>query len=506
MKKLIIVFIAVFSGVQLYSNYWQQSISYKMEIDMNTDNHQFSGKQEITYTNNSPDDLTEVYFHLFLNAFQPGSMMDTRSRTIEDPDRRVGSRIAQLSPEEIGFQKIKSVSVNGKAAPFEVFETIMRVNLDKPIKSKSKVKLEVVFDAQVPVQIRRTGRMSEEDVHYSMTQWFPKVCEYDHRGWHSYPYIGREFHGVWGDFDVKISIDSSYVVAGTGILQNPQEIGHGYEKAGQKVKRPNAKKLTWHFVANNVHDFAWAADPEYKHTTFKKEGAPLLRFFYKKNDASIQENWEKLPEYTADAFIFMNKNFGEYPYEDYSVIQGGDGGMEYPMATLITGRRNLGSLVGVTAHELVHSWYQGLLATNEALYPWMDEGFTTYASNLIMNHLFPKEDDNNPHEGSYRGYYALVESGKEEPLTTHADHYQTNRAYGIASYSKGNIFLNQLGYIVGEEVLHEAMKRYFDEWKYKHPEPNDFKRVVEKHSGIQLGWYFNHWVETTTPSTMDSKH
>lgn len=494
--SLFICSFLITSALTARENYWQQGIEYKMEIEMDTSNHRFSGSQEITYYNNSPDDLNEIYMHLFLNAFQPGSMMDVRSRTIDDPDRRVSDRIFNLSEEEIGYQKIKSLKINGKKADFNAYETIVKIELPSTLKSNKKLKIELEFEAQVPLQIRRTGRMNKEDVHYSMTQWYPKVCEYDYRGWHAYPYIGREFHGVWGDFDVKITIDSNYVVAATGTLQNPEQIGHGYLESGKKLKRPNGGKLTWHFKAKNVHDFAWGADPDFKHVTFQKEGAPLLRFFYKKNDEEIQENWEKLPEYTADAFIYMNEHFGKYPYEDYSVVQGGDGGMEYPMLTLITGRRSLGSLVGVTVHELIHSWYQGMLATNEALFPWMDEGFTTYASNVVMAELFP-DSESDPHGGSYRSYFALVESGKEEPKTTHADHYQTNRAYGIASYSKGNIFLNQLNYILGEEMLHAGLKKYYDEWKFKHPEPNDFKRVLEKMTGIHLGWYFDHWIGTT---------
>lgn len=191
----------------------------------------------------------------------------------------------------------------------------------------------------------------------------------------------------------------------------------------------------------------------------------------------------------------MNEHYGQYPYGEYAVIQGGDGGMEYPMATLITGHRSLGSLVGVTVHELVHSWYQMLLATNETLYHWVDEGFTTYASNIIMSKLFNIPGD--PHASSYRSYFAIVKSGLEEPLSIHADFYNTNRAYGIAAYSKGAIFLHQLGYIIGEDALQKGMLRYFNTWKFKHPNPTDFKRIMEKVSGLELDWYFQQWVNTT---------
>jgi aminopeptidase N len=195
-------------------------------------------------------------------------------------------------------------------------------------------------------------------------------------------------------------------------------------------------------------------------------------------------------------FEYANENFGKYPYPQYSIIQGGDGGMEYAMATLITGQRKFSSLIGVTVHEVMHSWYQMLLATNEGMYPWMDEGFTSFASSKVMSHLF------NPDEDSRRGryydsYISLATSGKEEPMSKMADHYNTNYAYGAASYSKGAVFIAQLGYILGQENLEKGILRYFEEWSFKHPSPNDFVHVMEKVSGIELKWYLNYMLNTT---------
>lgn len=489
---LLIIFIFSYVNVFSQPDRWQQHISYEMEIDMNVDSHQYNGKQKIIYTNNSPDTLKKVYYHLFFNAFQPGSMMDIRSQTIADPDRRVGDRISKLSPDEIGYQKINVLKQNGKKVQFQEEGTILVVKLNKPILPNSKTTFEMEFSAQIPLQIRRSGRDNEEGIEYSMTQWYPKMVEYDYEGWHSNPYIGREFYGVWGDYDVKISIDPSYTIGATGYLQNPDEIGHGYSE--KNVQHNNGeKKITWHFKAPNVHDFAWAADPDYSHTTAKVPNGPTLHFFYQED--TLAQNWSLLPDFAVQAFQYMNEHYGHYPYEQYSVIQGGDGGMEYPMATLITGHRSLGSLVGVTVHELVHSWFQMILASNESLHPWMDEGFTSYASDVIMSKIFNLPG--NPHEGSYNAYFSLVRSGLEEPTTTHADFYNTNRAYSVASYVKGAILLHQLEYVIGEENLQKGMKRYFNTWKFKHPNPNDFKRVMEKESGMELDWYFQQWINTT---------
>ncbi len=148
-------------------------------------------------------------------------------------------------------------------------ETILEVKLDKPIPPKSKVIFDMEFQAQVPVQVRRSGRDNAEGVRYSMSQWYPKLCEYDDEGWHPTPYIAREFYGVWGDFDVNISIDKNYIIGATGYLQNANQVGYGYEAPGAKVARPAGNKLVWHFNAPNVHDFVWAADPDYIHLTKK---------------------------------------------------------------------------------------------------------------------------------------------------------------------------------------------------------------------------------------------
>ncbi|HYC30501.1 MAG TPA: M1 family peptidase, partial [Chitinophagaceae bacterium] len=280
MKQLILVAVcsfAFFSG-WAQPDRWQQRVKYNMDVKMDVNTNRFTGKQKLEYTNNSPDTLKKVFYHLYWNAFQPNSMMDARSRRqgtiairkdrngndIVDWDGRVRDRIAHLGPDEIGYQRVKNLKMNGRTQTTKEHETILEVVLDKPILPKSKVVFELDFEAQVPVQIRRSGRDNAEGVRYSMSQWYPKLCEYDYEGWHPTPYVGREFYGVWGDYDVNITIDKTYLICGTGYLQTPEKIGFGYEPAGTKVPAPAGPTLTWHFIAPNVHDFMWAADPEYK--------------------------------------------------------------------------------------------------------------------------------------------------------------------------------------------------------------------------------------------------
>lgn len=479
------------------STYWQQHVDYTMDIDVNVNTHQYKGTQKLVYTNNSPDNLDRVFYHLYFNAFQPGSQMDVRSLNIKDPDGRVRDRISKLKPDEIGYIKVKNLKQNGVAVRHETVGTILEVQLNQPIKSGESVTLEMEFDAQVPLQVRRSGRDSKENVALSMSQWYPKLAEYDFQGWHTPPYIAREFHGVWGDFDVTIHIDRNYTVGGSGYLQNPQEIGHGYEDKTKPVKIPDTQKLSWHFKAPNVHDFMWAADPEYNHDVLTMDNGIDLHFLYKKNlKSKFLKNWKDLQPKTVELMTYFSENVGQYPYKQYSVIQGGDGGMEYAMSTLITGKRKFGSLFGVTAHEMAHTWFQFLLASNESLHPWMDEGFTTYISNKAVNKIL-NEGKENPHLGSYRGYNYVVENGIEESLTTHADRYNLNTAYSVASYSKGNIFLAQLEYVIGSENVAKGLKKYFTDFSFKHPTPNDVQRTMEKVSGIHLDWYLNEWTQTT---------
>ena len=473
---------------------FQQAVTYQMEVAMDVSTNRYQGTQVLAYTNNSPDTLTRVFYHLYYNAFQPGSMMDVYSRTIADPDQRVKDRIAKLAPEEIGYLHPTRLTMNGGPVSFKEVGTVLEVDLTEPILPNSSVKFEMSFEGQVPLQVRRSGRDSEEGVRYSMSQWYPKMANYDEQGWHANPYVGREFYGIWGNFDVKITIDKSYTLGGTGYLQNPNQIGHGYQDEGVKVPEPKGNTLTWHFVAPQVHDFMWAADNKYQHDKVQMANGITVHHFYIPGEKTT-ENWEKLKEFTPKAIDYLSKQFGQYPYKQFSVVQGGDGGMEYAMSTLITGERSLPSLVGVMVHELAHSWFHGVLASNESLYPWMDEGFTSYASNLAMASIF--QANASPHRGSYGGYYRLVKSGLEEPMSTHSDHYQTNSAYGAAAYSKGAVFLAQLGYVIGEEARDRGMYRYWNTWKFKHPNVNDLIRAMEKESGLELDWYKEYFVYST---------
>lgn len=506
MRKIFFLFFAliVFNSYSLFAQVdkWQQKVNYSIDVKLDVNTNILKGKEVITYWNNSPDSLNKIFFHLFWNAFRPGSMMDQRSiaageiilgrdrngNIIRDWDSRITDRISKLKPEEQGYQNIKLVRVNGVEVIPKIDQTIMEVPLNKKILPHTSAVLEIVFEAQVPIQIRRSGRYNAEGVKYSMSQWYPKIAAYDQRGWHAYQYIAREFYAPFGNFDVNISIDKNYMLAGTGTIINPNEVGYGYGII-KGTPETNSKDIIWRFKANNVHDFVWAADDDYTMIRRKIDRGPLLYFVYKKTNDAYDTRWQNLADTMELVLLFIEKTFGPYRYPNYSFIQAGDGGMEYPMATFIKGPS-----IGTAIHEWGHNWFQGIIGTNEALYPWMDEGGASYLEDRVQGFL---NKDSLWYKNSYKGYYDLVASRLEEPMSTHADRFSTNYAYSLAAYSKGMVFYEQLSYIIGNANMDKFLLQYENLWKYKQPEPHDMVKVAEDVSGLQLQWYKDYWINTT---------
>ncbi len=475
-----------------------------MDIDVDATNFTYQGKQTLQYTNNSPDDLDVVYFHLYWNTFKAGSMMDQRvqnqgvnadGRLAAKTANGVVSRLASIPQNEEGRQNIHWIKLNGKELKFEIQETIMKVYLPEKIKSKSTATFTMEWDANIPMQIRRAGRNNREGVDMTMTQWYPKIAEYDYDGWATFDYIGREFHAPFADFDINIKIDKNYIIGAGGTLENPNEVA-GYTK-NPTLKPDASNKVTWKWTAKNMLDFAWAADRDYSVDSFTILDGPKVYFVYQKSEKT--KYWEESKPYVTKFFQIMNNKFGRYKWPSYSFVQGGDGGMEYGMCTMILGEsKSLEGLCGLMFHEGAHSWFQQMLATNESEKPWLDEGFTSYAENFVMNQLFPpKSPQPNPFVESLARYADFTKTGKEEPAVWFADHRDNGTAYSFASYVKGELFLVQLGYIIGEDNLSKVMLRYYDEWAMKHPTERDFMHIAQQVSGMDLKWFYNYWINTT---------
>ena len=469
-------------------NYWQQEANYKIFVDINVKNNRYKGNQEIVYTNNSNDTLNKIFIHLYFNAFKASSDMAERLVSGDDINTRFDINLKELKPEEEGYLDVFNLKQDNTDVDSFVSDTILEVTLANPLVPGQSSIFSMDFKGQVPITIRRAGRDSPMGVKFSMAQWYPKISEYDYEGWNTAPYTGREFHGVWGDFDVNIKIDKDYIVAASGYLQKTDQLN---PKLGVK----SGNKRIWNFIAPRVHDFTWAADPDYIHDVYPGPNGVKLNFYYK-NDPKIVENWRALQPITAELMKFFNENIGTYPYKQYSVVQGGDGGMEYSMLTLINYGDEFVPLVSVTSHELAHAWFQGVLATNEMNHEWMDEGAASYFGDLAESFVL-KTDFYRSIMSSYGRYIGLANSGMEMPQSTNANRYKFNRAYESTAYSKGFVFLSQLRYIIGNESFKKTIKNYFNTYKFTHPLPNDFRRIAEQSSGILLNWYLTDWTQTT---------
>ncbi|MBN9311702.1 MAG: aminopeptidase [Chryseobacterium sp. 39-10] len=502
MQKIILLTLSlVFGMVAAQQNaYYQQYAQYKMDIDVDANNFTYAGKQTITYSNNSPDELKVIYFHLYWNAFKPNSMMDQRVQSQgKSGDSRLQvngiSRLASIPKDQEGAQNIHWIKQNGKNIKFDIQETIMKVYLDKPVKANSTTTLTMEWDAVIPQQIRRAGRNNSEGIDLTMTQWYPKIAEYDYDGWATFDYVGREFHSPFADFEVNIKIDKDYVIGAGGTLENPSEV-KGYQ-SNASVKTDSKNKATWKWTAKNILDFAFAADRDYTVENFTILDGPKIYYVYQKSDKTIF--WETSKPYITKFFQIMNATFGRYVYPSYAFIQGGDGGMEYGMCTMILGEAtSLDGLVGLMVHEAGHSWNQQMMAYNESVRPWMDEGFTSYYEDLVMYQLFPPQSPvANPFVSAINSYINFTKTGKEEPAVWLADHHDDGRAYSFASYVKGELFLVQLGYIVGEQNLSLIMRDFYEQWHLKHPTERDFMHIAQKISGMDLKWFLHYWINTT---------
>jgi len=493
--------------------YFQQKVDYFIEVKLDVKSHLMSGKQIALYYNNSPDTLCEIYYHLYLNAFKPGSSMQVRGDVIRNG---LGERIRGMKPEEYGWTNVKYLKADGEDIEFDVFDTILRAKLKKALLPGQSVRLEMEFESQIPKQTRRNGRDNREGIDYSMAQWYPKICEYDFEGWHTDQYVEREFYGVWGNFDVKITLPSDYLVGATGVIQNPDEVMCGYELGAvdtvifpQQWKKNTKREFkTWHFKAENVHDFAWVADRDYIHeiTWLSLAGDTVVVHLLYQPD--VYNLWREAGKFTKEIIKLYSDWFFKYPYKSFTVAQAGDGGMEYPMLIMITGRRSRTSMIGILAHEIGHNWFYGLIGNNESKEAWIDEGGASFVTPRIFKEFLGEkwkdfsgiESFLRPESdiyGGYKNYVRFSSLGFEEPVLFHSDFFRESVTYTNAVYGKGASIFEMLEYVLGDSVFDQVMKEFFNRWAFKHPTTKDFERVAEIVSGMELDWFFDQWLKTT---------
>ncbi|MCW5920906.1 MAG: M1 family metallopeptidase [Saprospiraceae bacterium] len=477
-------------SAQVPAGYWQQRVEYQIDIRLDDQTHAVQGREKLKYFNNSPDTLRRVFFHLYWNAFQPNSANAQWAKRLQDAE--TSRQYTEMKPEEMGKQDIFLVHQNGNAVSYKVNETIMEVTLNRPLSPNDYTVFDIAWQGQVPIVVGRGGRDNSSGVAYSFTQWYPKICVYDRHGWHADPHVGQEFYGEYGSFKVNITLPKKYLVAATGVLQNANIIGFGYEDEGAKPAPNYGLVNVWKFEADHVHDFAWSADPEYVHEKVKARDGLMLHFIYQPSPA-VAQAYKALKKFAVEQLPYIEANFGKYLYPQFTFAEGGQWAMEYPMLTLIEHNGSDTDVTPTALHEWMHNWYYGMMGNNENAEPWLDEGFTSYATSDILGNAEPKKAAQT--RRSALKQVAQMGNKITDPVATHAYSYQNFDWYGFNAYPKGEAFLWQLRYIVGDETFRNGMLRYHADWHFKHPSGTDFMRTMERASGMELDWYYAGWIK-----------
>ncbi|MEP7167850.1 MAG: M1 family aminopeptidase [Bacteroidota bacterium] len=507
-----------------YSGYWQQDVYYyiKAKIDDATDI--IDASLELTYWNNSPDTLSFVYFHLYQNAFQPGSYYDNLAK-----NNGVKPKWGKYESQKSGIV-IENLKVNDGEnlyeARSELDNTILKVYLQKPLMPQNEIKFSIKFKTYFDKGSERR-RMKLFDVngfkHYDGVHWYPRICVYDKKfGWDTNQHLGREFYGDYGTYDAELTFPNSYIVEATGYLQNRNEMlpdslrikldvknfaNKPFNSAASVIVPPDGTAKTWKYHAENVHDFAWTADPTYRIAETTWNGIQCIGLAQESHAAG----WQNSAEYTAKIIKLYSDDIGMYAYPKIVVADARDG-MEYPMLTLDGGYDPI--YRGLFAHEVGHNWFFGMVGNNETYRALLDEGFTQFLTTWSMDKLEPTgrprkfaskyqqkffEETTARYNNNYYSYLNAAIKDEDGFINTHSDMFNGalghGGGYGMV-YRKTGTMLYNLQYVLGDSLFLKAMQHYFNQWKICHPYLEDFRQSIIDFTKVDLNWFFDQWLET----------
>lgn len=489
--------------------YWQQRADYRIEATLDPARNELRGTESIHYVNNSPSALPYLWFFLEQNICAPGSV----TNQLNQPPLVFQDAVFDFSCK--GFQgggNLASVRSGGRELAREAFGTTMRVDLPAPLAPGAAIDLDIAWSFHVPPY--GAGRMGHDGPLYEIAQWYPRVAVYDDvKGWNPEPYIGAgEFYLEYGRFDVRLTLPATYLVAATGVLQNPEEVLTATQRerlarartsaepvavvsaaeAGKPSTRPTTGgTLTWHFVADSVRDFAFAGAPVLRWDAVGYDGI-LIETLYRPSAAL----WPEGIRMARSAIQHFSERWFRYPYPHATTVEGPIEGMEYPMLTFVPKGASREDLQWTLMHEFGHEWFPMVVGSNERLYPWMDEGFNTFIDiggaeayfkgtpygdtlGLTPLHLYP----------------AHAVPGQEQPL---ADRPIEQRDLFWTGYRKPALMLRTLrNEVLGPARFDRAFREYVRAWAFKHPTPADFFRAMEDVSGMDLDWFWRGWIYTT---------
>lgn len=524
MKNIILLVSLLPLFVCAQSDYWQQKVDYDIDVTLNDTTHELDGFITIKYTNYSPNELTFVYMHLWPNAYK-NQTTPLAKQLLENGQ----TKFWYSKPWQKGYIDKLDFKLNAENCRWEFepgTEEICKVFLNKPLKKGESVSISTPFHVKLPETFSRLGHVGQS---YQITQWYPKPAVYDKNGWHPMPYLDQgEFYSEYGTFDVQITLPQNYVVGATGNLQDTAEINWLNQKAeatktienfnpDMKFPPSSSQTKTLHYRQENIHDFGWFADKRFHvlkgevELPHSKDTVTTWALFTPKN----ADYWIKAPTYLHDAIYYYSLWIGDYPYKQVTAVDGtisAGGGMEYPNVTVIGDVGSDFDLDVVITHEVGHNWFYGILGSNEREHPWMDEGINSYYEYRYtqmkypqrgMFGKFPKGLARLFNIGHYKhkymmdaGYQMMARENFDQPAGFRSEEF-TPINYGLMVYGKSMLLFGYLEAYLGTELFDKAMKKYFEKWKFKHPQPEDIRKVFEDETGKNLSWFFNDLINTS---------
>jgi hypothetical protein len=492
--------------------YWQQKADFTIDVTLNEKDKTLDGFEKLVYTNNSPDTLTYIWFHLWPNAYK-----NDRTAFSDQLLQNGNTNFYFADKEQRGYINRLDFKCDGVTARTEDHPQhidIIKLVLPKPLPPNSQLTVTTPFHVKLPFNFSRGGYDGES---FQVTQWYPKPAVYDSKGWHPMPYLDQgEFYSEFGSFDVRITAPKNFVIAASGELQNEEEKewlkARGQftlpeqQKKATGIRQPQPKKTivkpsatianittetkTLQFKQANVHDFAWFANKNFivnSDTLALPSGRIITVASY--YTPSQKKLWQQSISYAKNALLFYSAEVGEYPYNVATVVQGPQsfgGGMEYPTITVISPTSSAQSLDAVIAHELGHNWFYGILASNERTHPWMDEGMNSFYENKYTEAKYGKQ----PREAEL-AFQAKATNKTDQPIETTSENFSASN-YGLVAYHKTAEWMKLIEEKLGRETFRQMMQQYYNEWKFKHPQPEDFKRIASSELGGEAETIFTH--------------
>lgn len=492
--------------LQLVAGSWQQDVSYRIAASLDEPAGVLSGRQELRYRNRSPDTLTSIAFHLYLNAFRPGSRWSDRD-SVEG--RR---RFNDLEDPDFGYNHVRSVRIDGTpvspAWPFAPDSTVVRFTLPRPLAPGDSLVVTMDWEARPSTVPRRQGRRGR---HFDFAQWYPRVVVYDRHGWNEHPlYPAGEFYGEFGTFLVRLDVPEDQVIGATGVPlcgdpgwerarrpagarvtyareaypspRDPAAAAIGQGAGACTASAPGRKTVTWY--AENVHHFALSMNPEFRYEEGDIFEKPV-RVLYQPGD---ERTWGAgvAVRRTETALAWLAERFDRYPWPQITNVHRIEpGGTEFPMMVM-DGSPSLGLIL----HEVGHNYLMGLLANNEWRDGWLDEGFTSFQTTWYFEAVGQRGD----YEALERQVLDWDLDGLSEPIAQPGERFSSFAAYGAMTYDRAELFYHQLRILVGEEVMEKILGTYYTRFRFRHVDEEAFRRVAEEVSGRDLRTFFRQWL------------